>query len=39
MLLPSYKWSFVLADIPELLLWNITVYICLSKITATENEL
>ena len=43
MLLPTDKWTLVLANIPELLLWIIflcvSLAVCLSKITASENEL
>ena len=40
MLLPTDKWTLVLVDIPELLLWIIflcvSLAVCLSKITASE---
>ena len=42
MLLPTDKWTLVFAGIPELLLWIIflcvSLAVCLSKITASENE-
>ena len=43
MLLPTDKWTLVLTDTPELLLWIIflcvSLAVFLSKITASENEL
>ena len=40
---PKTKWTLVLAGIPELLLWIVflcvSLAVCLSKITASENEL
>ena len=43
MLLLTDKWTLVLADIPELLLWIIflciSVTVRLSKITASEDQL
>ena len=43
MLLPTDKWTLLLAGILELLLWIIFLCVslaaCLSKITSSENEL